>query len=151
MKIHKLIELWKEMETTQETEEKEAEAKNTKENGKDAQMASESQEPLAKLDPEELLNTMQFLQRCAAQAGYYYNLQAPGTEFGTLALTVTENDSPIVAQAKIWDNKEHKIRTRFSLRRFVTEEDGTLSVKLPCGSYEAEVTCGPEYLSLIHI
>lgn len=143
MKIHKLIELWKEMEITQEAEEKEAKEKEAKEKG--AEMASESQMFLEKLDPEELLNTMQFLQRCAAQAGYYYNLQAPGTEFGTLALTVTENDNPIVAQAKIWDNKEHKIRTRFSLRRFVTEENGTLSAKLPCGSYEAEVTCGPEY------
>ena len=137
MKFDKLIELWKEMETTQEREEKQATT------------ASKSQTLLEKLNPEELLNTMQFLQRCAAQAGYYYNLQAPGTEFGTLALTVTENDSPIVAQAKIWDNKEHKIYTRFSLRRFVTKEDGTLSVKLPCGSYEAEVTCGPEYSTMI--
>ena len=80
---------------------------------------------------EEMINTMQFLQRCAAQAGYYYNLQAPGSEFGTMKLQTAENDDPIVAQVKIWDNKEHKIRTRFSLRRLVTEEDGSLSVKLP--------------------
>ena len=125
MKFDKLIELWKEMETTIEAE--------------------ENQTLLEKLNREELINTMQFLQRCAAQAGYYYNLQAPGSEFGTMKLQAAENDDPIVVQAKIWDNKEHKIRTRFSLRRLVTEEDGTLSVKLPCGSYEAEVTCGPEY------
>ena len=129
MKFDKLIELWKEMETTIEAEEKEA------------QMAFEQQTLLEKLNREELINTMQFLQRCAAQAGYYYNLQAPGSEFGTMKLQAAENDDPIVAQVKIWDNKEHKIRTRFSLRRLVTEEDGTLSVKLPCGSYEAEVTC----------
>ena len=128
MKFDKLIELLKEMETTIEAE--------------------ENQTFLEKLNREELINTMQFLQRCAAQAGYYYNLQAPGSEFGIMKLQATENDDPIVAQAKIWDNKEHKIRTRFSLRRLVTEEDGTLSVKLPCGSYEAEVTCGPEYSTI---
>ena len=128
MKFDKLIELLKEMETTIEAE--------------------ENQTFLEKLNREELINTMQFLQRCAAQAGYYYNLQDPGSEFGIMKLQATENDDPIVAQAKIWDNKEHKIRTRFSLRRLVTEEDGTLSVKLPCGSYEAEVTCGPEYSTI---
>ena len=112
MKFDKLIELLKEMETTIEAE--------------------ENQTLLEKLNREELINTMQFLQRCAAQAGYYYNLQAPGSEFGTMKLQTAENDEPIVAQVKIWDNKEHKIRTRFSLRRLVTEEDGSLSVKLPC-------------------
>lgn len=129
MKFDKLIELLKEMETTIEAE--------------------ENQTFLEKLNREELINTMQFLQRCAAQAGYYYNLQAPGSEFGTMKLQTAENDDPIVAQVKIWDNKEHKIRTRFSLRRLVTEEDGSLSVKLPCGSYEAEVTCGPEYSTVL--
>ena len=129
MKFDKLIELLKEMETTIEAE--------------------ENQTFLEKLNREELINTMQFLQRCAAQAGYYYNLQAPGSEFGIMKLQATENDDPIVAQAKIWDNKEHKIRTRFSLSRLVTEEDGSLSVKLPCGSYEAEVTCGPEYSTVL--
>ena len=57
MKFDKLIELLKEMETTIESE--------------------ENQTLLEKLNREELINTMQFLQRCAAQAGYYYNLQAP--------------------------------------------------------------------------
>ena len=99
MKFDKLIELLKEMETTIEAE--------------------ENQTLLEKLNREELINTMQFLQRCAAQAGYYYNLQAPGSEFGTMKLQTAENDEPIVAQVKIWDNKEHKIRTRFSLRRFL--------------------------------
>ena len=99
MKFDKLIELLKEMETTIESE--------------------ENQTFLEKLNREELINTMQFLQRCAAQAGYYYNLQAPGSEFGIMKLQATENDDPIVAQAKIWDNKEHKIHTRFSLRRFL--------------------------------
>ena len=42
--------------------------------------------------------------------------------------------------SKNLDNKEHKIRTRFSLRRLVTEEDGTLSVKLPCGAMRQKVT-----------
>lgn len=93
MKFDKLIELLKEMETTIEAE--------------------ENQTFLEKLNREELINTMQFLQRCAAQAGYYYNLQDPGSEFGIMKLQATENDDPIVAQAKIWDNKEHKIRTRF--------------------------------------
>lgn len=134
MKIHKLIELWKEMETTQETEEKENQMETQK-----------TDKLLEKLDPEELLNTLQFLQRCAGQAGYYYNLQAPGSEFGKVQFAVTENGQPIVAQVKIWDNKEHTIRTRFSLRRLVTEEDGTLVATLPCGNYEAEVTHGPEY------
>ena len=102
MKIHKLIELWKEMETTQETEEKENQMETQK-----------TDKLLEKLDPEELLNTLQFLQRCAGQAGYYYNLQAPGSEFGKVQFAVTENGQPIVAQVKIWDHKEHPIRTRF--------------------------------------
>lgn len=82
MKFDKLIELLKEMETTIEAE--------------------ENQTLLEKLNREELINTMQFLQRCAAQAGYYYNLQAPGSEFGTMKLQTAENDEPIVAQVKIW-------------------------------------------------
>lgn len=115
MKINKLMELWKEMETSFE------------------------------IDSEELLNTLQFLQRCASQAGYYYELKTPCRECGTFSLEVTEQGRPIVAEVKIWDNPQKKIRTRFSLRRLVTEEDGSLRVQLPCGSYEAEVTCGPEY------
>ena len=80
MKFDKLIELLKEMETTIEAE--------------------ENQTLLEKLNREEMINTMQFLQRCAAQAGYYYNLQAPGSEFGTMKLQTAENDDPIVAQVK---------------------------------------------------
>ena len=72
MKFDKLIELLKEMETTIEAE--------------------ENQTLLEKLNREEMINTMQFLQRCAAQAGYYYNLQAPGSEFGTMKLQTAEND-----------------------------------------------------------
>lgn len=49
MKFDKLIELLKEMETTIEAE--------------------ENQTLLEKLNREEMINTMQFLQRCAAQAG----------------------------------------------------------------------------------
>ena len=70
MKFDKLIELLKEMETTIEAE--------------------ENQTLLEKLNREEMINTMQFLQRCAAQAGYYYNLQAPGSEFGTMKLQTAE-------------------------------------------------------------
>ena len=103
MKFDKLIELLKEMETTIESE--------------------ENQTFLEKLNREELINTMQFLQRCAAQAGYYYNLQAPGSEFGIMKLQATENDDPIVAQAKIWDNKEHKIRTRIAPGAYSPESD----------------------------
>ena len=92
MKFDKLIELLKEMETTIEAEEK--------------------QILLEKLNREELINTMQFLQRCAAQAGYYYNLQAPGSEFGIMKLQATENDDPIFLQTKILMAQCNKIALR---------------------------------------
>ena len=54
MKFDKLIELLKEMETTIEAE--------------------ENQTLLEKLNREEMINTMQFLQRCAAHCGTGKNL-----------------------------------------------------------------------------
>lgn len=130
MKIHKLIALLKEMETSLEIEGK-------------------LNETVPKLDQEEILNTLQFLQRCASAAGYFFTPQEPSGQKGTLHLQVTEETGgakrPVVAQVKLWDNREHTIKTRFSLRRLVTQEDGSLSVVLPEGCYEAEISCGPEY------
>ena len=96
MKFDKLIELLKEMETTIEAE--------------------GNQTLLEKLNREELINTMQFLQRCAAQAGYYYNLQAPGSEFGIMKLQTAENDDPIVAQVKIWEDSHSFFPSPFNDR-----------------------------------
>ena len=127
MKLNKLIELLKELETSMENEE--------------GIRFTEGET----LDAEELFNVMQFLQRCASQAGHYCQLEEPCNKKGTLLLKVTEGKKPITAQVKIWDNAEKKIRTRFSLQRLVTDEDGMISKKLGCGHYIAEVSCGPEY------
>lgn len=124
MKIHKLIEIWKEMEET----------------------IMPQEQSIEKLDGEELLNDIQYLDRCVRRAGYHFTPSEPAKEQGILQMTAVspEGDRQIV-QVKIWDNREHHIVSRFSLRRQVTDGDGCLRMELPCGSYEAEVSCGPEY------
>ena len=126
MKINKLMELWKEME---------------------GGIPVEMPEP-GKMDPEEILNDIQFLDRCVRRAGYHYTLREPSEKTGIFQLTVKETDpeeKPAAAQVKIWDNREHHITSRFSLRRMVTNEAGYLETVLPCGTYDAVVSCGPEY------
>lgn len=133
MKIHKLIEIWKELEKGVQMDE----------NG------------LMKRDPEEFLNDIQFLDRCARRAGYHYTLAEPQAAKGifklcAVGLEKSEKDGvqetkPVAAEVKLWDNKEHRIASRFSLRRMVTDENGRMEKEIPCGEYDAEISCGPEY------
>ena len=120
MKIHKLMELLLEME--------------------------EAMTGGAEYSSEEVLNQLFFWERKLRQAGYCFKPFTPEEKPGRFELKAfTGEEENRVCEVRVWDNREHLITSRYSLRRFVTEADGALSVCLPAGEYDVEVGCGPEF------